>query len=207
MSLLEAFRNHLATLQLRPGSALVGVSGGPDSLVLLDLLAKTQDVHGQTLAVAHVDHGIHRESRLVAQRVEALAARYGLPFHTARLNLGPEAGETDARAQRYGWLESLAGKLGANVIFTGHHADDQAETVLMRVLAGSGPAGLAGMAATRGRLVRPLLPFTQESVLQHLEETGLAAWTDPANSDPRHLRSWIRTDLLPAIRRRNPGDR
>ena len=205
MSLLEAFRNHLATLHLQPGSALVGVSGGPDSLVLLDLLTRTRDVHGQTLAVAHVDHGIHPESRLVARRVEALAVSYGLPFHTARLNLGSAAGETDARTQRYGWLESLAGSLGANVIFTAHHADDQAETVLMRVLAGSGPAGLAGMAATRGRLVRPLLPFTQASVLQHLEETGLLAWIDPANSDPRHLRSWIRTDLLPAIRRRNPG--
>jgi len=205
MSLLEAFRSHLATLELRPGSALAGVSGGPDSVVLLDLLVRSRDVHGQDLVVAHVDHGIHPESHLVAQRVEALAASYGLPVHAARLNLGPETGETEARAQRYAWLESLASERGANVIFTAHHGDDQAETVLMRVLAGSGPAGMAGMAAIRGRIVRPLLPFTRAAVLQYLAEKGLAAWIDPANSDSRHLRSWIRTDLLPAIRRRSPA--
>jgi tRNA(Ile)-lysidine synthase len=174
-------------------------------VVLLDLLARSGDVHGQELVVAHLDHGIHPESHLVAQRVEALAADYALPVHTARLDLGPQAGETQSRARRYAWLESLAGDLGANVIFTAHHADDQAETVLMRVLAGSGPAGMAGMAAIRGAIVRPLLPFARRTVLQHLEEIGLTAWTDPANSDPRHLRSWIRSELLPAIRRRTPG--
>ena len=174
-------------------------------MALLDLLAGSLDVHGQALVVAHVDHGIHPESHVVAARVEALAAEYTLPVHTARLDLGPAAGETEARVQRYTWLESLSGKLDADVIFTAHHADDQAETVLMRVLAGTGPAGIAGMAATRGRIVRPLLPFTRAAVLQHLEEIGRAAWTDPANSDPRHLRSWIRTDLLPVIRRRIPA--
>ena len=205
MSLLETFRSHLATLRLEPGRALVAVSGGPDSVALLDLLARSPDVHGQELVVAHVDHGIHPESHLVAEQVQALAATYGLPGHTGRLNLGPDAAETEARSQRYAWLESLAGQLDANVIFTAHHADDQMETVLMRVLAGSGPAGVAGMAATRGRLVRPLLPFRRAALLHHLEEGGLTAWTDPANSDPRHLRSWIRTDLLPVVRRRLPA--
>jgi tRNA(Ile)-lysidine synthase len=74
----------------------------------------------------------------------------------------------------------------------------------MRVLAGSGPAGLAGMASVSGALVRPLLPFRHAELLQHLEERGLTAWSDPANSDSRHLRSWIRTDLLPTIRARLP---
>ena len=173
-------------------------------MALLDLLARSGDVHGQELVVAHVDHGIHRDSDRVAERVEALAARYALGVHTGRLKLGSEASETEARAQRYAWLESLADRLGAKVIFTAHHADDQAETVLMRVLAGSGPAGIAGMAAIRDRLVRPLLPFGRAALVQHLEELGIAVWTDPANSDPRHLRSWIRTDLLPAIRQRIP---
>lgn len=205
MSLLEAFRSHLATLHLRPGSALVAVSGGPDSVALLDLLARTPDAHGQDLVVAHVDHGIHPESHLVADRVSALAAAYRLPIRTCRLHLGPNAGETEARAQRYASLESLAGELTANIIFVAHHADDQAETVLMRALAGTGPAGMAGMAATRGRLVRPLLPFRRAVLLQHLDDTGLQSWTDPANADHRHLRSWMRGDLLPAIRRRIPA--
>ena len=205
MSFLTAFRHHLATLHLAPGRALVAVSGGPDSVTLLDLLARSRDVHGQELVVAHVDHGIHPDSHAVAERVEALAASYSLGVHTGRLKLGSQTSETEARAQRYAWLESLANRLEAKVIFTAHHADDQAETVLMRVLAGSGPAGIAGMAAIRNRLVRPLLPFARDQLVQHLEEAGLAAWNDPANSDPRHLRSWLRGDLLPAIRQRIPA--
>src|SRR5918994_5697158 len=205
MSLLATFRNHLPALHIEPGRALVAVSGGPDSVALLDLLARSQDVHRQELVVAHVDHGIQAESHLLAQQVQALAGTYGLPGHTGRLKLGPDASETEARAQRYVWLESLASRLDVKAIFTAHHADDQMETVLMRVLAGSGPAGLAGMAAARGRLVRPLLPFRRAALLHHLEEAGLTAWIDPANSDPKHLRSWIRTDLLPAIRRRSPA--
>jgi tRNA(Ile)-lysidine synthase len=90
------------------------------------------------------------------------------------------------------------------VIFTAHHADDQVETVLMRVLAGSGPAGLSGMSPNRGSLRRPLLSFSRAELQQHLEEAGLSGWVDPANSDPRHLRSWIRTTVLPALRLRLP---
>ena len=205
MSYLERFRSHLITLRLEPGRALVAVSGGPDSVALLDLLAGSQDVHGQELVVAHLDHGVHPDSHQVSEQVRALAATYDLPCQMGRLNLGPDAAETAARSQRYTWLESLAGQLQANVIFTAHHADDQVETVLMRILAGSGPAGLAGMATIRGRLVRPLLRFRRAELLHHLEEVGLSAWIDPANSDPRHLRSWIRTDLLPAVRRRLPA--
>ena len=75
----------------------------------------------------------------------------------------------------------------------------------MRFLAGSGPVGLAGMAPIHGRVVRPLLPFSRADLIRYLQEAALGAWTDPANSDPRHLRSWIRTDLLPAIRHRVPA--
>jgi tRNA(Ile)-lysidine synthase len=204
MAIIEAFRNHIGSLALPPGRALVAVSGGPDSVALLDLLVRSRDVHGLDLAVAHADHGIHRDSAIVAEQVRALGTSYGLPVHVGRLALGPEAGETRAREQRYTWLEALRLSLGAGLIFTAHHAGDQVETVLMRALAGSGPAGLAGMAPTHGRLVRPLLSFSREELVLHLEETGLTAWQDPANSDPRHLRSWIRTGLLPALRQRLP---
>ena len=204
MGTVEAFRNHIATLGLPAGRALVAVSGGPDSVALLDLLVRSRDVHGLDLMVAHVDHGIHRDSAQVAGRVRELAASYELPAHVGRLALGPDTSETRARAERYGWLESLRVSLGAEVILTAHHADDQVETVLMRALAGSGPAGLAGMASIRGHLVRPLLSFSREQLLRHLDEIGMAAWQDPANSDVRHLRSWIRTGLLPALRQHLP---
>ena len=174
-------------------------------MVLLDLLAESREVHGLDLVVAHVDHGIHPESSGVAERVQALATSYGLPFELARLALGPGTGETAARTQRYARLEEMSARVGAQVIFTAHHADDQVETVLMRVIAGSGPAGLSGMATLSGRLVRPLLSVPRSELIRHLQEKGLDGWLDPANSNPRHLRSWIRTELLPAMRRRVPG--
>ncbi|MGZ8391972.1 MAG: tRNA lysidine(34) synthetase TilS [Gemmatimonadales bacterium] len=194
----------MAALALAPGRVLVAVSGGPDSVALLDLLVQTRDTHGLELAVAHLDHGIHPDSPRVAEQVAALAKSYQIPVHIGRLALGPAAGETEARAERYAWLETLRSSQGATVIFTAHHAGDQVETVLMRVLGGSGPAGLAGMASVRGELVRPLLSVPRADLLQYLEETGLPSWQDPANADPRHLRSWLRHELLPMLRHRLP---
>jgi len=204
MTLRDRFSSHLTSLGLPGTRALVAVSGGPDSVVLLDLLAGSREQHGIELVVAHVDHGIHPDSEAVAERVRQLAEYYALPFESARLELGPSATETLARERRYAWLEQARLRSGAELIFTAHHADDQVETVLMRALAGSGPAGLAGMAARQGHLVRPLLPYRRAELDEHLRETGLAAWTDPANSDSRHLRSWIRTDLMPRLRQRLP---
>jgi tRNA(Ile)-lysidine synthase len=204
MTLLEDFRAHLAALELLPARALVAVSGGPDSVVLLHLLVATRELHRLELVVAHFDHGIHAESADVASAVGALAARYGLPCEQGRGALGAGAGETAARAARYAWLEATRFQLGAEVVITAHHADDQVETVLMRALKGSGPAGLAGMAVKRGVLVRPLLPFRRAALLRYLRAEGLAAWGDPANQDPRHLRSWLRGDVLPALRARLP---
>ena len=204
MPLTEQFSRHLADLRLPPCRALVAVSGGPDSVTLLDLLVATRSSHGMQLVVAHVDHGIHPDSAKVAQVVGALAARYALPFESCRLELGSLAGETIARARRYAWLEEVRSRVGAELIFTAHHADDQLETVLMRVLEGSGPAGLAAMSPVQGRVVRPLLSFRRVELLRHLRAAGLTAWLDPSNRDPKHLRSWIRAELLPAVRRRLP---
>lgn len=204
MTLLEAFGAHLVTLSLPPARALVAVSGGPDSVVLLHLLVATSELHRLDLVVAHFDHGIHPASAEVASAVRALADRYGLRCEHGRGALGADAGETAARAARYAWLEATRFQLGAELVITAHHADDQVETVLMRALKGSGPAGLAGMPARRGVLVRPLLPFRRADILRYLRAEGLAAWGDPANQDPRHLRSWIRGDLLPALRTRLP---
>jgi tRNA(Ile)-lysidine synthetase-like protein len=205
MPLLETFRAQLASLELPRGRAIVAVSGGPDSVALLDLLVQTRDSHQLDLIVGHVDHGIHAESARVADQVRALAESYGLPFAVGQLGLGPEAGETSARAARYAWLQELRVRSEAELILTAHHADDQVETVLMRVLAGSGPAGLAAMASVSGTLVRPLLSVPRSELTRYVEQRGLSSWLDPANADPRHLRAWIRTELLPLLRRRIPS--
>ena len=204
MSLPTRFASHLATLGLEPGPVLVAVSGGPDSVALLDLLAQTRDRHGLEPIVAHADHGIHPDSGAVAREVERLAASYGFPCVVGRLALGPKAGETAARRARIEWLQTVRRSQRANAILTAHHADDQVETVLMRFLRGSGPAGLAGIRRRQGLWVRPLLAFGREELARHLSERGLAAWDDPANRDPRHLRSWVRIALVPLLRKRLP---
>ena len=206
MSLPTRFATHLAGLGLEPGtSVVVAVSGGPDSVALLDLLVCTAGHHRLQLVVGHVDHGIHPQSAAIAGQVAELAGRHGLPFHSVRLrSLGPEASETLARERRSAALRRIRATVGARYIMTAHHADDQAETVLMRVLRGSGPAGLAAMAAISRGLVRPLLPFRRTELADFLAGRASPAWEDPANRDPRHLRSWLRHHALPRLRERLP---
>ena len=207
MSLLDAFTAHLRALELAPGRALVAVSGGPDSMALLDLLVRSGEAHRLELVVAHVDHGIDARSAEAAGLVRRAAGKRGLPFELLQLALGPRATETAAREARLAALELLRRRAGASVVLLAHHADDQAETVLMRALRGSGPAGLAGMPARRGALVRTLLPFRRDELARYVLEHRIEVWHDPANADERHLRSWIRTDLLPHIEARLPGVR
>src|SRR5262245_5064280 len=146
---------------LRGGeTVLVAVSGGPDSVALLDVLVQLAPGLGVRLAVAHVDHGLRAESGDDAEFVRALAERLGVPFHLERVHVrkGPpwEGLEAEARRARHAALELRAGAVGATRIATGHTADDQAETVLMRLLGGAGPRGLAGIAPVRGLYIRPL---------------------------------------------------
>lgn len=199
MELADRLVAALAALDLLDGTAVVAVSGGPDSVALLDLLSRSRPAHRLEIIVAHADHGIHPASAAVAATVRALAASCGWPCEVGELHLGPGASETTAREARYRWLHDVAGRHHAAAILTAHQADDQAETVLMRLLAGSGPAGLAGMAPRAGLIVRPLLPFRREELAQYVHERGLACWDDPANTDPAHLRSWLRTAVLPII--------
>src|SRR5437660_1344457 len=201
-TLADRFRAHCEAARLFPesGVAVVAVSGGPDSVALLDLLHGAAAALELTLVVAHADHGIQPASRAVAETVARLAARLGLPFELGELALGPGTIETAAPRTRYTWLRDVQAARAARYLVTAHHQDDQVETVLLRVLRGSAPAGLAGMTArARGGLVRPLLPFSRAELAAHVAARGLAAHDDPANRDPVHLRSWVRGTLLPFL--------
>lgn len=191
-----------------PALALLAVSGGADSLALLDLLAGLAESRGLRLLVAHADHGIHPGSGDVAATVATVAKqRYGLETVVATLGLGAGAGETRARTERYRFFRRVQAERGAAFLVTGHHANDQVETVLLRLLRGSAPAGLAGMTASGpGGLVRPLLPFRHLELVEHVRARGLDPWEDPANADPRHMRSWVRTALLPLLESRLGDD-
>jgi tRNA(Ile)-lysidine synthase len=204
MTLDARFREEFRTLGVRHCRLLVAISGGPDSVALAGLLSSVAAEFALALVVAHVDHGIARESGEVALAVTALAGRLRLPILQRRLTLGAAATETAARSARWEALRQMRDEAGAAWIVTAHHLDDQAETVMMRVLRGTGPAGLAGMSAQDGDVLRPLLSFRREELAQYLQLRGLGAWLDPANRDPRHDRAWIRNELIPLLQRRWP---
>jgi len=186
------------------GTAVLAVSGGPDSLALLDLMAGSAAELGLALLVAHADHGILPNSAQIAERVRALAAeRYGLPCVIGTLGLGAGASETRARSARYACLRRVQDERGARYLVTAHHADDQAETVLLRLLRGSAPAGLAGIPARGPRgLVRPLLPFSRAELRAYVVARDLPFTLDPSNADLQHTRAWVRGRLVPVLEER-----
>ncbi len=186
---------------------LVAVSGGPDSVALLDLLRIIQPTAHLRLAVAHVNHGLRPEAGADAAFVAHLAARAALPYAQRQVNVrarmadAGESVEEAARELRYTALQEMAHGLDAQRIVTGHTADDQAETVLMRLLRGTGVAGLAGIPARRGNIVRPLLEVWREEILAHCHERGLAYRVDATNASLEMTRNRIRLELLPLLER------
>ncbi|HEY8393911.1 MAG TPA: tRNA lysidine(34) synthetase TilS [Thermaerobacter sp.] len=197
---------------LAPGQrVLVAVSGGRDSVVLLDVLVRLRTELGlAALGVAHVDHGLRPDSAADAEWVRDLAAGYGLPFFLRRVQVRPgrESPEAAARTARYRALWEMARAFGADRIALAHHADDQAETVLLRLLAGAGPSGLAGMRPRRGRFVRPLLGVERAALAAYAAEQGLRWRDDPTNRDLSIPRNRVRHELLPLLERSyNPAVR
>ena len=204
MTLVVRVEAVLAACRLGPGPLLIAVSGGADSMTLLDILPRLPSLADHRLIVAHVDHGIHPESALVADRVRTAAQERGLLCISTALALGPDTSETVARRARLTWLRTVAREQGARWIVLAHHADDQHETTLMRFLRGSGPAGLAGMRVRAGVLLRPLLGIRRATLRRYAAGRGLTWWEDPANTDRRHLRSWLRHAVLPLLEARLP---
>jgi len=179
----------------------VAVSGGPDSVALLDVLCSLRAPLALALSVAHVHHGLRPEADAEAEAVERLCARLGVACRVERVTVRrapPWDGlEAESRRARHAALARAAHAVGAARIATGHTADDQAETVLMRLLQGAGPRGLGGIAPVRGALISPLIETRRADVVAHLGARGLTAAEDASNRDPRFLRSRIRHDLLP----------
>jgi tRNA(Ile)-lysidine synthase len=206
---------------LQPGDRVVmGVSGGPDSLCLLDVLHALAAEWGWTLHVAHLNHGLRPEAAAEAEFVRAEADRRGLPFHTETLDTRAHAAasrqtlEEAARALRYAFLARVESRLGSAVVAVAHTADDQAETVLMHFLRGAGMAGLRGMRAksqlptpnaqTRAALIRPLLNVTRAEIEAYCAEHGLQPLRDASNQDTTFFRNRLRHELLPLLETYNP---
>lgn len=189
---------------------LVGVSGGPDSVALLSVLVKLRKRLGIEVCVGHVNHGLRgAESDGDERFVIELAKRHKLRHRRRRVDVAARRGakggslEEVARDVRYAFFRKAAKELGANVIATGHTADDNAETLLMNLLRGTGLKGLAGIPISRVegelRLVRPLLEASRTEIVAYLADKGIAYRTDSTNADTSLTRNRVRAELLPQL--------
>ena len=194
---------------VRPNRYIVAFSGGLDSAVLLHALATTSEQHRVPLLAIHVDHGLQKESELWAEQCRAAVATLDVEFQSTRVKVEHAAGkgqEAAARDARYAALASFMSP--GDWILSAHHQDDQAETLLLNLLRGSGPAGIAGIAAIRpfenGFLARPLLSFSQKSLRNYASSHELSWIEDPSNTDRSFDRNFLRHEILPKLESRWP---
>jgi tRNA(Ile)-lysidine synthase len=187
------------------------LSRGKDSMALLSVLAQLQSVYNLRLYVAHVNHQLREgEAERDAQFVAQQARRLGLPVHQTCVDVKELQRKTGlspqhaARQLRYGFFRTLQQSLGATHIALGHTADDQAETLIMRLLRGSGPTGIAGIPAVRGPFIRPLITSCRQTILTYLQAAQVPWVQDSSNSHRTYLRNRIRLDLLPVLQQYNP---
>ncbi len=203
-TLLETLRRCVARLDMiaRGDTVLSAVSGGADSVALLSALLALRDDLGITVAAAHLDHRLRGpESARDRAFVEELARSHGVPCMSEAGEVPPGNVEAEARRLRYAFLERAADALGATTIATAHTQDDQAETVMLRVLRGAGRRGLGGIRPRRGRIIRPLLDCDRIQVRAFLVDRGLAWRRDYGNFDLALERARVRHGFLPALAR------
>ena len=206
------FGKTLERLEVANGRLLLAVSGGRDSMVLLDVAQRSAAAHALDLTVGHVNHGLRdEESDADEEHVRSAAERLGLPFHSARVD--PESDRRDsnsrarpsleeaARNQRRQALSAIADETGCAWVATAHHAADQAETVLLRILRGTGPDGLAAMApkSDDGRWIRPLLGVMPEEIGEWARRHEVSWREDASNQDRRFARNQLRHDWIPGL--------
>jgi tRNA(Ile)-lysidine synthase len=218
---VSAVREYCAEHELvsRGDTVLVGVSGGPDSVALLLALYELSGPLRLKIRAAHLDHGLRKNSRGDLRFVLALARELGIPAVTGRASVGALARrhrisvEEAGRLARYGFFRQAAKKLGAQKVAVGHNRDDQAETVLMRLLRGSSGSGLSGISPKRplvdgsgktgpGKpawVIRPLLERSRAEIESFLRLRGQGARKDPTNADTSFMRNRIRHELLPLL--------
>lgn len=194
---------------------VVAVSGGVDSVTLLDMLAnnRLKGFSKSQLVIAHLDHGIREESLKDAAFVKSLAEKYQLPFEVQQAELGNNASETTAREVRYKFLRQVCKKHKSSAIITAHHQDDVIETAIMNLLRGTSWRGLSSLRKTSTlksqttkdeyEITRPLLGKTKQELLTYAKEQGLEWREDVTNQDQSYQRNYVRQTLLPKAKKRD----
>ncbi|GAB6067397.1 tRNA lysidine(34) synthetase TilS [Methylothermus subterraneus] len=188
----------------------IGYSGGIDSHVLLHLCAQLQATLGPVFGAVHVNHGLHPEADAHAEHCLKTCAGLGLPCRILAVDARPRPGESPEEAARNARYRAWAEWLEPNAaLLVAQHQDDQAETVLLQMLRGAGPAGMAGMAPAarlgRGRLLRPLLEVPKEELRDYARRAGLVWVDDPSNADESLDRNYLRRRILPLLKARWPA--
>lgn len=189
--------------QFLGGTYVIAVSGGIDSVVLLDMLAgENSKFHPpaggpySTFVVAHFDHGMRTESNDDGQFVAGLAKKYGLAYETERQELGANASEALARQARYAFLRRVRDKYNAKQIMTAHHEDDVIETMIINIIRGTGWRGLCSLRNT-AEIRRPLLGMSKAEIIEYAREHDLQWREDSTNRDDRYLRNAVRHHVMP----------
>ena len=186
---------------------LIAVSGGPDSVCLLDMLAFKGKKYELSLGIAHVNYQLRGKDSAADERfVRTLAKRYQIPCFIKRYPTGMPHDENTLREFRYAFFEKLRKQYRFDRLALGHHMGDQAETLLMNLIRGAGPMGMAGMLPKHNSHIRPLLALDRTHILRYLAACSLEFRTDESNTDTRYTRNRIRCELLPLLRDRfNPN--
>jgi tRNA(Ile)-lysidine synthetase-like protein len=182
-------------VNLAPGKYVAAVSGGVDSVVLLDILAKQS---GLDLVVAHFDHGIRADSSDDRLFVQKLAEAYKLKFLYGQGNLGPNASEAVARSARYEFLRQIQQEQSAKAIVTAHHQDDLIETALINLWRGTGRKGLTALKSTI-EIKRPLLDYPKTDLINYAKAHNLQWREDSTNQQTDYLRNYLRLKLIPKM--------
>jgi tRNA(Ile)-lysidine synthetase-like protein len=185
-------------IQMNEGKYVVAVSGGVDSVVLLDLLTKFRNSNKASinLVVAHYDHGIRPDSEEDRLLVQELSGLLGFEFIYEEGNLGSSTSEEKAREARYKFLSKVQKDTDSDAIITAHHQDDLIETAILNLLRGTGRRGLSSLKSSK-TLIRPLLNYRKQDLLDHATAHKLIWREDSTNQDPKYLRNYIRQYVLP----------
>lgn len=179
-------------ITMQPGRYVLAVSGGVDSMVLLDILASSPQVQ---LTVAHYDHGIRSDSAEDRRLVQQIAKQHNLPFVYDEGHLGRSTSEATARRARYEFLHAVCRQTRARAIITAHHEDDALETAILHMVRGTGRKGMSSL-GSNGGVVRPLLRVSKEELIEYAKDNNLQWHEDSTNQDTAYKRNYVRHTII-----------
>lgn len=190
---------------------IIALSGGPDSIFLLHCLLALKPTYDLKLHIAHLNHSLRKEADNDQQFVKNLASSINISCNTTKVDVKLYARENKlgiedaSRRVRYSFLKDLANSLGMNKIATGHTANDQVETLILRIARGTGLEGLALIKPKTNNIIRPLIEIKREDIIESLEQNSIDYCIDASNYEPEYMRNFVRANIIPLLLELNPN--